>query len=63
MNVTKQDIMRVAQVFESQGLSRRRIAVNCTPEELAKLMGYRDYDKKGFPKEHLFMGQIVYAMK
>ena len=56
------DIEKIAHFYNSQGMMDRRIAIDLTPEELGKLMSYKNYGGD-WPKEYSFLGHTVYSRK
>jgi hypothetical protein len=62
MKPTINDIEKIALFYNSQGMKDRRIAIDLTPEELGKLMSYRNFGGD-WPKEYSFLGHTVYSRK
>ena len=62
MKTTIKDVENIALFYNSQGVRNRRIAIDLTPEELGKLMSYKNYGGD-WPEEYSFLGHTVYSRK
>jgi hypothetical protein len=62
MKPTINDIEKIALFYNSQGVRNRRIAIDLTPEELGKLMKFRNFGGD-WPEEYPFLGHTVYSRK